>query len=226
MRRARSLLGPLSVVVAWSLAAPTVQAATRVETLRDRAARLASRTATLANQLDRRREELAAARERRDRADLAYTQSLRDLGTRLAIIYRTPPRSRLGVVLASPGDAFDNLDLERLVGTADRRLVARYRASATRAAVAAIDIERRRAALLVAGQALDVERLTVNAALTSAAPPAAPTAFAASAIPLSTVKWFGGTLPVAPKPNERGLPADLVTRRALPGTFAAPTRLG
>ena len=237
LRRVVPRLALLGAILAC--AAPSASAAPSADDLRAERDRLGERDAALAARLGRAQADLAAERARLDDARAAYRQALEGLEDRLVGLYAAPEPSPLVGLLTGGGlaDARARLDLLEAVGRRDRALVAGYRRALAELRGAEAATGRRKAALVAARQRLGVDRRLVSGRLAAAvrreraaaraATPAAPAPLSASLSAdagLAAAAPFG--LPVAdvrpaatdaPEPADRGLPAELLRGRRLPG---------
>lgn len=226
----------LALLAAAALACvPAVAAATpSADALRAERDRLGARDASLATRLGREQVALVAGRARLDEARARYRAALEGLERRLAGIYATPDPSALADVLAGGGldDARARLDLLEAIGRRDRALIDGYRRAVAELRAAESATGRRKAALVAARRALDVDRRVVSGRLAAAlrgeraAAPSAP-----AALPLTGGLWpaapfglpAGGAGAAAgdgPSPARPGLPVAFLQGRRLPG--AAP----
>jgi hypothetical protein len=226
---ARAAAIAVATVACWSAA--TASAAPSAAELRELKSRLDAQDAAIGAQLDAEQATLSGGRARLDRVRDDYDAARRGLEARLVALYTTPQPSPVVEILtgADIGEVQARIDLLEAVGRSDRALVARYRRAAARLRVAESGSRSRKDDLAARRRALAAERRDVAAELRAetrreAAAARAAEEARAAALPV-VAPATGGTAPggsgivgdAAPSPTNRGLSADILDGRALPG---------
>jgi rare lipoprotein A len=132
------------------------------------------------------------------------------------------------VLAADPADAGDAVDLARAIGRSDRAMVARYRTAVRRLEAQAGRVATEKRGLAARERDLAARRVVTRGDLAAARRRAAARARRAAAtqavsVPLAATAAWGLQAPFTPgpvaRPNEGGLPAEVVSARSLPGTL-------
>ena len=218
-----------AAVACWS--AGTAVAAPSAAELRDLRSRLDAQDAAIGAQLDAEQATLSGGRARLDRVRDEYDAARRGLEKRLVALYVTPQPSPVIEILtgADIGEVQARIDLLEALGRSDRATVARFRTSAARLRIAESGSRSRKDDLTSRRRALAAKRRDVAAGLRAAEKREAAARAAeearAAALPVAAPA-AGGTSPTggsgivgdaAPSPTNRGLSADLLDGRGLPG---------
>ncbi|MGE0026207.1 MAG: RlpA-like double-psi beta-barrel domain-containing protein [Thermoleophilia bacterium] len=216
-------------VACWS--AGTAVAAPSASELRDLKSRLDAQDAAIGAQLDAEQATLSGGRARLDRVRDEYDAAKEGLEKRLVALYVTPEPSPVIEILtgADIGEIQARIDLLEALGRSDRSLVARYRSSAARLRVAESGSRSRKDDLTAERRALAAKRRDVTIELRAAekrdAAARAAEEARAAALPVAAPATGSATAAggsgivgdAAPSPTNRGLSADLLDGRGLPG---------
>jgi len=218
----------VAAVACWS--AGTALAAPSASELRELKSRLDARDAAIGAQLDAEQAALSGGRARLDRVRDEYDAARRGLEKRLVALYVTPEPSPVIEILtgADIGEVQARIELLEALGRSDRAVVARFRTSAARLRAVESGSRSRKDDLTARRRALAAERRDVATGLRAAerreaAARAAEEARAAAlpvAVPATDEAAASGSGivgDVAPSPTNRGLSADILDGRALPG---------
>ncbi|HET6689527.1 MAG TPA: septal ring lytic transglycosylase RlpA family protein [Miltoncostaeaceae bacterium] len=226
---ARAAATAVAVLACWSAAA-TAFGAPSASDLRDLMSRLDAQDAAIGAQLDAEQATLSGGRARLDRARDEYDAARKGLETRLVALYTTPAPSPVIEILtgADIGEVQARIDLLEALGRSDRALVARFRGATARLRIAESGSRSRKDDLAARRRALAAERRNVAVELRAATKREAAAARAAeqaraAALPIvapadGTATGGSGILgDAAPSPTNRGLSADILDDRGLPG---------
>ncbi len=197
-----------------------------VAELRARSDALAARDATLAARAARSQTALASDRGRLDMARARYQTALDGLDRRLRGLYVTPEPSPI-IEFLTGGDldeAQARMDLLEALGRQDRGLVDDYRQASADLDAAEKDAQRHKERAVAARTDLEVEKSVADARLARAEKKAREAAATVAATPTLGLALTtpapaasAGGVSIADNGDARGLPAELIAGRALPG---------
>ncbi len=229
--RRRLLLRAAVVAVAALAWAPSAGVAAEVDELRAARDALAARDAVLAQRITDEQGALATDRARLDQARARHRAALAGFQRRLRAIYVSPEPSPVIEILTG-GDldeAQARIDLLTALGRSDRTLVESYRMSTAELRTAEAEVRRSKDSLVAERAALGTRLEVADSRLRTAESEERGrrrAAAASAALPSLGGLTTGSGLPVAGPPAgeagasrtpARGLPADLIAARGLPG---------
>ena len=215
----------------WSAGVASTMAAESAEALRHQRSQLDAEDAALGAQLDAEQATLSGGRARLDRVRDEYDAAKNGLEKRLVALYVTPEPSPVIEILtgADIGEIQARLDLLEALSRSDRSIVARFRDSARELRVAESGSRSRKDVLTAKRRALAQQRRSVAIRLRAAEKAEAQAAAKAEADRQAQAAAIPGAAPAgdaagagilgdaAPSPTTRGLSADLLDGRGLPG---------
>ena len=221
---ARRLAAVTLAALCWAASAAAAPSSDELRGVQDR---LEAQDAALATSLDREQATLAGGRARLDRARADYHAALTGLEARLVALYVTPQPSPVVEVItgADLDEVRARMLLLEALGRRDRVLVSDFRRAAARLRLTEATARRRKDDLVLSRRDLGVQRQVVAGRI-AAAEEREEAASAALPVAVDPSSPFDATASASaaagpdPSPANRGLSADLLAGRALPG--AAP----